>query len=91
MSNHMAFEGYLIRLTHSFTTQLLSHVPGTVIKTIQSRLLERCMQDPMRTLMGKYFDFGKCFMVRVVFHWNLEGISSVDASSSGRKRKDIPG
>ena len=36
----------------------------------------------MRTLMGKYFDFGKCFMVRVVFDWSLEGNSSVDTASS---------
>lgn len=45
----------------------------------------------MRTLMGKYFDFGKCFMVRVVFDWSLEGNSSVDTASSGKKGKDTPG
>lgn len=45
----------------------------------------------MRTLMGKYFDSGKCFMVRVVFDWSLEGNSSVDTAGSGKKGKDTPG
>ena len=91
LSNYMVLKGYLIRLTHSFTTQLLSHVPSTLIKTLPLRLLEKGRQDPTRTLMGKYFDFGKCFMVRVVFDWSLEGNISVDTDSSGKKGKDIPG
>lgn len=49
------------------------------------------MQDPIRTLIGKYSDFRKRFMVRVMCGWSLEGTSSMDAASSGRKRKDIPG
>ena len=58
---------------------------------MQSRLLGKGRQDPMRTLVGKYFDFGKCFMVRVMFDWSLEGNISVDTDSSGKKGKDIPG
>ena len=91
LSDYMVHKGYLIRLTHSFTTQLLSHVPGTVRKTMQSRLLESGRQDPMKTLMGKYIDFGKCLMVRVVFGWSLGGNSSVDTASSGKKGKDTLG
>lgn len=45
----------------------------------------------MKTLMGKYFDFGKCLMVRVVFGWSLGGNSSVDTASSGKKGKDTLG
>lgn len=58
---------------------------------MQSRLLESGRQDPVKTLMGKYFDFGKCLMVRVVFGWSLGGNSSVDTASSEKKGKDTPG
>lgn len=40
--------------------------------------------------MGKHFNFGKCFLVRVMCDWILEGISHVDTTSSGRKKEGSP-
>lgn len=58
------FEVFLKRLTHSCTIQLLNHVPDIIMKTMQSMLLKRCTQDPMRTLMQKHCNFGECPMMK---------------------------